>query len=202
MATNLPTPLDISESAPFDKAVLDAAFTYIVNRFLILESFMPDWQKAVDTLNDVGLNRINSALTPVFQAYSEIASLGAIFSATSSTTLDLSPGTKTFVIDAPLRNQFAPARWMSALSSNALMSMAGLVTSYDRTTGNLVVNVVEVYGSGSFSSWQLSPSSPPILAAAVVDGGVYDSTTVETDNVPFVYAGPSALAAESDGGTF
>jgi hypothetical protein len=203
MATTvLPPDLDISASEPLTKAVLDAAFTYIIKRFLVLESFTPEWQQAVDTLNDVGLNRINSALTPVFEAYSEIASLGAIFAATSSSTLPIAVGSQTFIIDAPLRNQFAPARWMSAITTDAKASMAGLVTSYDRASGALVIDIVETYGTGSFPAWQLSPSSPPLLAAAVVDGGVFDAGSAEADSVPFIYAGVTAVTAESDGGTF
>lgn len=199
---DLPADLDISATEGFTKARLDRAFAYIVQRLMILDQFKPAWEDQVSQLRQIGLTRIDDALRPVYDAVTSIASLGAIFTALSADSVTVATGLATFTVPSAERSQFAPARWMSAINDDATASMAGLVQSYDREAGTLVVQVVETYGSGTYASWQISPTSPPILSAAVVDGGVYDGRTAEHTVTPYLYAGPLATSTSTDGGTF
>lgn len=116
------------------------------------------------------------ATIPAFNAEMERVNQFAFgsYSATSSTSLTIGTGTqslvveagKSFVIGQPLliANSAAPANWMH-----------GQVTSYNATSGALVVSVTTIQGSGTASAWSVSvtsaqATSPPSVAQRTITG--------------------------------
>ncbi|GEM_PF-5691954 len=198
--SNLPVDLDFSVDRSASPERMNRAMSNIDARLRALETYKPNFDAELALIQQVGLDRLNNALTPVYQSLTALADLGAIFEATSTTLAEIATGTLTLLVPTTQAAQFAPARWLSVMSSDATAMMAGLMTSWDRTTGTLRLNVMETYGQGQFSSWLISPSSPPFLAAAVVDGGNIDSA-VQSIAVPYTYNGPTISDNLMDGGT-
>lgn len=182
--------LVFKDSEDFDANRINKAMQVLDGRLRALEGFSPQWQGIINQLQQIGLQRLNDALLPIYDQLTSMANLGAIFQATSSTSAAVETGTKTFIIDEDQRGTFAPARWLSAMTPDATISMAGLLVSYDLDTGELVLNIMEAFGSGTGASWQISPSCPPLLAAAVIDDGNVDDTPSEI-HVPYIYDGPT-----------
>jgi len=76
------------------------------------------------------------------------------FTSASSTSLTISTGSKTLTIETGLSSfSIGKAATIDFDSSNY---MSGTVTSYNPTTGELIVNVTSVTGSGTHASWGVS----------------------------------------------
>ncbi len=111
------------------------------------------------------------------------ASIAAGINDTSTTSLAIGTGAKTFTVSAG--KQFAAGQFFNAISAaNAANYMHGTVTSYTGTS--LVTNVTDIGGSGTKADWNISISgsqgatgspgasgSVPIAAAA----GTVDAIT-------------------------
>lgn len=78
---------------------------------------------------------------------------GDKFSTTSTDNLTIGTGTKSFTVELNLA--YVPAQPI-ILSYDGSNYMSGTVTSYDKTTGAIVVNITSITGSGSYSSWYLA----------------------------------------------
>lgn len=84
---------------------------------------------------------------------------------TSTNTLSVSLGSKTFTTQANL--QFAVGSQITITATADLTKyMSGQVTAYNSTSGSITVNVTNVSGSGSFSSWSLTLSGAAGAAGA------------------------------------
>lgn len=85
-----------------------------------------------------------------------------IDNSTSSVLIGL--GAKTFVVTAG--KSFQPGMYLVAADAAApsTNSMWGQVTSYSGTS--LVVNIIQIKGSGTKTSWKISQSAPGIMTAA------------------------------------
>lgn len=98
---------------------------------------------------------------PVTREYNVItlAGLGdALYAATSTTSLSLGAGSKTFVTQSG--KDLAVGSWLVAYSAaDPTKYMLGQVTSYAGTT--LVVNMTAFGGSGTKADWIIRASSPP-----------------------------------------
>lgn len=104
-------------------------------------------------------------------------------SATSASSVAIGAGTKNFTITTG--KQFLGGMYViladaAAPSTNA---MVGQVTSYNPTTGALVVEVLYVRGSGTIASWLISLSAPVPDIAAEVHGATNKTTPVGADEV-------------------
>jgi len=123
-----------------------------------LREFVPEWEKQVNLLSTLGLERINEALLPAYQQIIDIADLGALLSTTSTTPVTIGVGTKTFLVPEAVRLNFAPTSFLMAVADGDFdQHMVGLLSSYDNETGVLVVQVERVSGEGEFANWQISP---------------------------------------------
>ncbi|WP_313082533.1 hypothetical protein [Pulveribacter sp.] len=86
--------------------------------------------------------------------------------ATSSTSLTPGAGLKTFTAQ-PSRS-FVPGMYLVATSSGALdHKMAGVVQSYDASTGVLVIGVDDYAGAGAKADWVIGVAAPGASGAAV-----------------------------------
>lgn len=85
--------------------------------------------------------------------------------ATSSTTNLMTLGTKTFNIQAG--KTFVKDMWVSAIRFGVGTTwMKGPVISYNSTSGDLVVDVQKLNGTGSYSSWTIVGTNPDISDSA------------------------------------
>ena len=126
--------------------------------------------------------------------------LAARFSSTSSTPVNVGTGLQTFVVPAADRPSFSPAAYLGiSLTVDARIGMTGLLESFDRTTGVLVVHVTTAAGGGVHAGWTISACPPPMVPT-VIDGG-FDDDAVPDDYsvIPFVI---EAGGGPTDGGTF
>jgi len=78
--------------------------------------------------------------------------VGDRYSTNSSTTLTIGTGTKSLVVETGL----AYTAGQPVIIANDSNNMIGDVTSYDETTGDLVVEVDLINGSGTFSNWTVN----------------------------------------------
>jgi len=78
------------------------------------------------------------------------------FSGTSTTQRAIGTGSKAFVIQ-PNRS-FVPgsAIQIAATASPSVNYMLGVVTAYNKDTGDLTADVYDTFGSGMFSDWTIS----------------------------------------------
>ena len=78
---------------------------------------------------------------------------GNLFATTSSTSMTISTGPKTFTVAAGLAYTLGQSVVM-AYNENYLMR--GMVTAYNATTGVMSVDVTETIGTGTISSWNVN----------------------------------------------
>lgn len=77
-------------------------------------------------------------------------------SATSSTSNTIGTGSKTFTIQTG--KLFVAGMTLKADSSGQWM--IGNVASYNSGTGELILNITNIFGSGTLNSWTVSISAP------------------------------------------
>lgn len=78
---------------------------------------------------------------------------GDTFSTTSSNSLTIGTGSQSFTVQSGLA--YVPAQPI-ILSYDGSNYMNGTITSYNRNTGAVVVNITSVTGAGTYSSWNLA----------------------------------------------
>jgi hypothetical protein len=90
-----------------------------------------------------------------------INSLSDRYKTTSTTSNSVTNGSKTFTVDANL--SYIPEQEV-LIVFNASNHMHGTVTSYNSTTGQLIVNVKSNSGSGTYTSWVINLDGTPVDA--------------------------------------
>lgn len=86
-----------------------------------------------------------------------------------TTTMTIASGTKT--ISTQTNKAWAAGQYVYLISTVDYTAwMIGQVTSYNVSSGALIVNALIVNGSGSYSSWSIVPSTPPLNAANITGG--------------------------------
>lgn len=163
----LPPELDVRRDETLDKDRWDRAMGWIAARLRAHDAFQPSWEAAVNELRQFGLTRLNDAVQPVYDRLSEIAQIGALFTARSTTPLALTAGSKLIQVSEDDRQRFAAAAYLSIQAvGDPALAMSGALASYDRETGLLTVIVDHVTGAGSAESWIVSASGPPEVTHA------------------------------------
>jgi hypothetical protein len=101
----------------------------------------------------------------------------ANFDTTSSTSVAIGTGSKSLTVEAG--KLFYTGQWLLATSTASPSNyMVGQVTSYNATTGALVLNVSYTSGSGTIASWTVGPVTAP--ATTVNPRTVTSGTTTGT----------------------
>lgn len=113
--------------------------------------FVPALQQTVA----VAANAKNSASAAAASAASALNAPGT--SATSTDAITIGSGSKSMTIQTG--KAFAVGQYL-LLSATAGVWMLGSVSSYNSATGALVVAVEMYQGSGSYSAWTVTPTSP------------------------------------------
>ncbi|CBS87025.1 phage head spike fiber domain-containing protein [Azospirillum lipoferum] len=126
--------------------------------------------------------------------------LGASLVATSSTSdVAIGTGTKTLTVASPSTKGFVAGMYVVvADASNSANAMTGRVTSYDTTTGALVISVPTggTTGSGTPSSWVIGIGGQPGAtgpAGAAGAGPVWYGTSAGTANAQTLSGSLSVL---------
>lgn len=78
---------------------------------------------------------------------------GDVFSTTSTDSITIGVGAKSFTVDVGL--SYVPSQPI-VLSHDGSNYMNGTITSYNAGTGAVVVNITSVTGAGTYSSWFLA----------------------------------------------
>ena len=120
------------------------------------ENLIPALNDGGVILTGAGLRFANEALASANEAATKAAMSGADFTATSSTSLAISTGSKTITVQAS-KGFIAGQKVTIAQTSNPTINyMNGTITSYNATSGEMVVSIGYIAGSGTISSWSLS----------------------------------------------
>jgi len=86
------------------------------------------------------------------------SAFGMSITAASTTSLVIGTGSKSLTIAAD--KGFVPGmEIVAAYTTTPSNRMLGTVTSYNATTGALVVNVTSVQGSGTYAAWSIGPTT-------------------------------------------
>lgn len=116
-------------------------------------------------------DKATDVLVPLISEVYEIANVGAMLWATSSTEHDPTvTGGKTFILPEGQRLRFAAPAYVAVYRmTSPQAAMLGEVVSYDKDTGELVVNVDRVSGAGYGGDWTITVSSPSDTAEAIAE---------------------------------
>jgi hypothetical protein len=98
--------------------------------------------------SDVLQNRVLAAV---------ITQCSAVFQETTSSTTSLTIGTGSQSLTVGAGQPYT--NYMQMTISNGSNTMIGLLTSYNSTSGALVVNVTAITGSGTYTSWAVVPTN-------------------------------------------
>jgi hypothetical protein len=140
---------------------LNQMLTLIEMRLAAMEQLKYLLDQTVDSLTAVALQRLDETFTPLITELTDrLTRFGASFSAHSSTSLTVGLGTKTLYLDEPDRPGYVLADYTSLRHTGGTEFMTCRITSYIRDLGQLVVECVELNGSGTFADWQLRITVP------------------------------------------
>lgn len=122
--------------------------------------------------------------------------------ATSTTSMSIGTGNKVFTLSQTGKN-FVVGQWVAITdSSNPSANwMTGAITVFNSGTGDITVNVVNRYGSGTFTSWTVVPATPVSRVGTALGGFKFspDLGTVispsDTDPTTYLRSGTVATAA-------
>lgn len=138
----------------------------------------------------------NSATAAANSAASAITTPGS--NATSASSLLIGSGNRSFTLDQTGK-QFVVGQWINITrtSDPSNYGMTGTITSFNSGTGDITVNVVSFYGSGTFSAWSITQS--PAFSQSLPIGGLkfqQDVGPVLNDSgLTFLRTGTIATAA-------
>ena len=124
----------------------------------------------------------------------QISAVTERYLSSSTTSLDITTGTKTLTIGTDL--SYIPAQSV-IVAFNASNYMIGSVTSYNRTTGSLVFNCTTLGGGGIYSSWTVNLNG----AAGGTGGGTITAVTAGTGLTGGGNAGAVTLSLATSGVT-
>jgi hypothetical protein len=124
---------------------------------------------------------------------------GNRFRTTSITSLglNLSPATKTFTVETGLA--YSPAQTV-VIANSSTRFMSGTVNTYDSGTGQMIVDVDSVTGSGTFNSWTVNlqgiqgPAGPTGTTGATGPIGATGSAGPTGPQGPAGATGPTGAA--------
>lgn len=158
----LPTPPSRNNAPDVFVANADAhvaALTPWTTQVNALGVWMNDTATAADadatTASSAASTATTAANTATSAANAAVNAPGT--NATSTSSVSISVASKNFTIQTG--KAFVPGMFMVAYNSSSNW-MFGQVTSYNSGTGDLVLNVTKISGTGTYTSWQLSLSSP------------------------------------------
>lgn len=113
---------------------------------------------AATSAGNAATSETNSAASAASAAASAINAYGSRFG-TSATSNSIGTGAKTYTTQAGL-GILSGAFIVASDAMSPANYNHGQVTSYNTSTGSLVINVLDTGGTGTITSWNISPSGP------------------------------------------
>lgn len=138
------------------------------------EEALSNLDAVANRVEQVALDRINNVITPLVAATQErIANIPNLFSATSTTSVSVGSGEKSFTIPADERGTWAASTYLTVeKNGDPSVWMSGRLVSLDRSTGVVIVNVDQFSGSGTHSAWTFYVSGRRGLQGATGPRGI------------------------------
>ena len=136
----------------------------IDDRINNVEAYSTSLDGAVQNVEALGVERVNATLNPlVAQALAKITSVANLLEAGSASSVAIvASGQVSFTIAESDRAIWPlPAFVSASLVTDPTKYMAGRVVSFDRTTGVLVIDVMDHGGAGTYASWVVRLSGMP-----------------------------------------
>lgn len=166
----------------------DSFIRFLDSRFSPLEEQVGIEKRVSDAILQRGLQVIEDGIGPSIIKAQEsaenlaaMADLGAVFFATSTTSLAINTNQKVLTIPANRRAQFAPAAYVLVTAGNTFTNgFVGRRVSYDRSTGTLVLAVEQTMGAGTFANWSIGPIATTADLEALRDQVTTDRTAAQT----------------------
>lgn len=119
-------------------------------------------------LEALALSRLNDVFLPLItEAQTRLNSLGASFSAESSTEITMATGEIEIELSEATAENYVYTDYVALRSASAPSNqMTAQVQSFNRATKMLYLNVVHVEGSGTYDDWLIRVGTPPDLTHA------------------------------------
>lgn len=166
---------------------------YVVTNLVTLVSINIGGGGTVTSVNaGTNISVTGTAAAPI------INSLSDRYKTTSLSSVLIGNGSKTFTVDANL--SYIPLQEV-LIVYDASNHMHGTVTSYNSTTGQLIVDVNHHTGSGTFASWVINLDGTPVDAitgAGTLNRLAYFTATQVIDDVAAITAA-RALISDANG---
>lgn len=161
--------------------ILADIFEMLDQRIAVVEGVSSSLQELQADLQEAGQDIVDTALDPVVASITAKADLGALLTATSVSEIAVGTGLRTLVVTpAEARSMFAPAHTLSIVSAdNRDIAMYARRVSFDPVSGELTVDVLAAIGTGTLTSWTISPGSLATMATAITvapEGGIAGPT--------------------------
>lgn len=123
------------------------------------------------------------------------------FATSSASSNAIGTGAKTFTVETGKAFRAGLRLRISSRSASTTKYMIADVTSYDSSTGALVVNVLQAYGSGTLTDWDVVLMAPP--APADIQNGTYTTLSNIGGTANAITAGANpAITAYQEGQEF
>lgn len=148
--------------------IFDKIFSDVDARVTALEGVSNSVAALQKSLTDYGQALIDQTVDPLVQQLLSSVDLGTVFTAHSVSEIDLGASTATFTIFDEERIKFAPAAMIVAVDEdNPERVMYGRKTAYDRSSGQLTIEVLSANGTGPASSWVITAGTLASMASLV-----------------------------------
>ncbi|MGA0564973.1 hypothetical protein ACO2RV_21220 [Ancylobacter sp. VNQ12] len=166
----------------------DSFIRFLDSRFSPLEEQVGIEKRVSDAILQPGLQVIEDGIGPSIIKAQEsaenlaaMADLGAVFFATSNTSLVINTNEKVLTIPDNRRGQFAPTAYLLVTAAGSYENgFVGRRLSYDRLTGVLTLAVEQTMGEGSFSNWSVGPVATTADLEALRDQVAGDKIDAQT----------------------
>lgn len=112
--------------------------------------------------------------------YDGLKDMGKALTTTSASSVSVGTGSKTFVLAAD--RPFAEGAFIIAARTSAPTTtwLHGQVTDYDSETQTMIVNVLSVLGSGTYTDWTIQVSGPQGTAGEASLAAEFAGATTQT----------------------
>lgn len=180
-------------------------------RIAATEDALSNLDEVGKRVESVALDRVNNVITPIAQeAVDRLRTVSNAFFADSASTHSLTADTKTFKVLENQRSTFAPLSYVRInVAGDIDKAIVGLTSSYNQLTGDLTVIVEQVFGTGTYSLWEIGPalsSNDVELLRDTVEAHAAqvaeDRTVVAADRATTTSASTAAVTARNQAETF
>jgi hypothetical protein len=152
--TSLAPEIDFKADKAATPDRMNVAMTHIDARLRALETYKPNFDALFAQLQEIGLTRIDAGLQPVYDRLRSMQARGFLNAPIAAgATAAFALGQTNVTIAADWRDAFTPSPWIAMVrAANATDYVYARVVSYDQTTGELALDIKNLWGNpGAYS---------------------------------------------------